>query len=244
MPAPSGDMSFLEYLKEVDVLKQIGQAFSTLYNLGEIVTGVIGIFASGIMIAIGTMGEGGGLVLTPVTGPLGGGVALLGVVVVAAGVAVGAGSTALVVDGGLGLLDSLMLMSGGGGDGGRTPAELDALASDPAHGGKIDAKSIAERDVGLGLESQGKVGKLIRDPSGSAEFIDTTTGQKWDVKAFNSKYAPKGYNLTDAMANINKSLANGENVMLDTRSLNAADLQQLTNEIVRQGLSNKILQWP
>ena len=60
----------------------------------------------------------------------------------------------------------------------RTQAELDALATDPAHGGKIGAKSIAERDVGLGLESQGKVNSLVRDPSGSAEFIDTITGQK------------------------------------------------------------------
>ena len=126
----------------------------------------------------------------------------------------------------------------------RTQAELDALAADPAHGGKIGAKSIAERDVGLGLESQGKVNSLVRDPSGSAEFIDTITGQKWDVKAFNSQYAPKGYNLTDAMANIKKSLTANENVMLDTRNLTATDLQELTNEISKQGLSDKVLTWP
>jgi hypothetical protein len=126
----------------------------------------------------------------------------------------------------------------------RTQADLDALASDPAHGGKIGAKSIAEREVGLGIEAQGKVNSIVRDPSGSAEFIDSLTGQKWDVKAFNSQYAPKGYNLTDAMANINNSLANGENVMLDTRNLNAVDLHELTSEIEKQGMSSNVLLWP
>lgn len=133
---------------------------------------------------------------------------------------------------------------GGGAEKIRTQAELDALAADPAHGGKIGAKSIAERDVGLGLESQGKVDTLIRDPSGSAEFIDTVTGQKWDVKAFNSQYAPKGYNLNDAMTNIKKSLAANENVMLDTRNLTVTDLQELISEIAKQGLSDKVLTWP
>jgi hypothetical protein len=64
-----------------------------------------------------------------------------------------------------------------------------------------------------------------------------------NIDAF-SKQAPKGYNLTSAMENINKSIAAGENVMLDTRNLSAADLQQLTSEISRQGLRNKVLIWP
>lgn len=97
---------------------------------------------------------------------------------------------------------------------------MDALAADSAYGGKIGAKSIAERDAGLGLKSQGKVNTLIRDPSGSAEFIDIVTDPKWDVKALHSQYTPKGYNLD----NIKKSLAANKNVMLDTRNLTVTDL--------------------
>jgi len=126
----------------------------------------------------------------------------------------------------------------------RTQTELDDLAKDPAHGGRIDIKSIAERDVGIGLESQGKVGKLVRDVSGRSEYIDTISGQKWDVKAFNSNFAPKGYNLTDAMSKIKKSIAAGEYVMLDTRNLWEQDLVELRREITLQGLADKVLLWP
>ena len=126
----------------------------------------------------------------------------------------------------------------------RDQTELDDLAKDPSHGGKIDTKSIAEREVGIGLESQGKVGKLIRDPSGSADYVDSATGQKWDVKAFNSKFAPKGYNLSEAMNKIQKSIGEGENVMLDTRNLHADHLAELIGEIAKQGLMDKVLLWP
>ena len=72
----------------------------------------------------------------------------------------------------------------------RTEAELDALATDPAIGNKVTPKTIAEREVGIGLEAKGEVSGLVRDPSGKAEFIDSS-GQKWDVKAYNSSFAPK-----------------------------------------------------
>jgi hypothetical protein len=123
----------------------------------------------------------------------------------------------------------------------RTQAELDDLAKDPARGNKMDIKSIREREVGLELETKGKVGKLIRDTSGKAEFIDTTTGKKWDVKAFNSNFAPKGYNLTDAIKNIKRSIAHDENVMLDTSNLKPSDLAELLEEINKQGLSDKVI---
>ncbi|OME90035.1 MULTISPECIES: hypothetical protein [Paenibacillus] len=64
--------------------------------------------------------------------------------------------------------------------------ELDDLARDPSSGGKIEPKNINERDVGLALEARGDLGRIIRDPQAEkgAEFIDTTTGLKWDVKSF------------------------------------------------------------
>jgi len=98
--------------------------------------------------------------------------------------------------------------------------------------------------VGLGLEARGAVGMLIRDPNGDADFIDTSTGQKWDVKGFNSYYKPKGYNLSDAITNIKKSISKNEYVMLDTRKMFEADVQELMAEIVRRGWQDKVLIWP
>jgi len=78
--------------------------------------------------------------------------------------------------------------------GGRNHKELDDLARDPSGGGKIEPKNINERDVGLQLEARGDLGRIIRDPQADkgAEFIDTTTGIKWDVKSFESY--PSGRN--------------------------------------------------
>ena len=126
----------------------------------------------------------------------------------------------------------------------RTAAEYEDLAKDPARGGNIDDKGIAERDVALGLEAQGKVGKLARDPSGRADFIDTETGQKWDVKGFYSKFAPRGYTLKVAMSKIIESITKGEYVMLDARNLYPEHLAELLGEIVQQGLTDKVLIWP
>ncbi|MBN2736310.1 MAG: hypothetical protein JXR70_04970 [Spirochaetales bacterium] len=128
----------------------------------------------------------------------------------------------------------------------RTQEELDSLASDPAHGNKIDIKSMREREVGLALEKSGKVpGPITRDPSGAAEFIDNT-GQLWDVKGFNSNFPPKkgGYTLQKSMNSIMESLSHGENVMLDTKNLSTEHLAELLAEIKKLGLDSKVIPWP
>ena len=114
----------------------------------------------------------------------------------------------------------LMYDADGNYTGGRTKAELDALADDPAHMGskrQVDIeKGIHEQKVGLGVEESGKIkGPITRDPSGKAEFFDAD-GQAWDVKSFNSYYKPKqgGFTLQSAMRSINKSLSEGEHVIL------------------------------
>ena len=134
--------------------------------------------------------------------------------------------------------------------GGRTKAELDALADDPAHMGsrrQIDIdKGVHEQKVGLGVEESGKIkGPIIRDPSGKAEFFDAD-GQAWDVKSFNSKYKPRqgGFTLQGAMRSINKSLSEGEYVIIDTTNLNAEHLSELLAELERQNLTDKIILWP
>jgi hypothetical protein len=128
----------------------------------------------------------------------------------------------------------------------RTQAEMDALASDPAHGGAISPKSIQERTVGLGLEKDGKVpGPITRDPTGAAEFIDGQ-GTKWDVKGFNSDFPPKkgGFSLARDAGKVDKSLASNENVMLDTSKMKPEDVAALKQEGQARGWGDRVQYWP
>ena len=119
---------------------------------------------------------------------------------------------------------------------------LDELAQDPAHNGKETPGSRREAEVGLSLEEAGELpGPIQRDPSGAAEFIDAT-GQKWDVKAFNSNFPPRkgGFKLETAMDKIRGELDAGENVILDTKNLSPAHQQQLREAIEAQGWGDRI----
>ncbi|GFI24894.1 hypothetical protein IMSAGC011_03699 [Lachnospiraceae bacterium] len=136
--------------------------------------------------------------------------------------------------------------------GGRTQSELDDLARDPAHANRIEDQGIKERQIALDLEQQGRLGRVIRDPQagGGADFIDTTTGIKWDVKSFVSY--PKGhtsarkgaFKVGDAMNNINKELNRGNNVIIDTRQLIPSHITDLKNAINAAGIGNKIIWYP
>ena len=128
----------------------------------------------------------------------------------------------------------------------RTPEELDALASDPARGGRVDEKGEREREIGLGAESSGLIlGPIVRDPTGAAEFIGSD-GQAWDVKGFRSDFAPAagGFDLEVDVGKAEKELATGHNVIIDTGHLNQADLEALKLEIDRRGISDRVVYWP
>lgn len=129
---------------------------------------------------------------------------------------------------------------------GRTVAEYENLARDPAHGGKITAKTAQERKVGLELEKRGDVpGPIIRDPTGAAEFIDARGG-KWDVKGFNSGFRPSkgGFDLGTDAGKVDKSLSEGESVMLDTSEMSLGDINTLKVEGAARGWGNTVVYWP
>lgn len=118
---------------------------------------------------------------------------------------------------------------------------IEELALDPAQGGKATNKTRREAEVGLSLEEQGKLaGPIKRDPTGAAEFVDAN-GQKWDVKGFNSKYAPKGYNTPDAMSKIKGEIASGENVIVDTAAMSPDHVAELKNALQSEGLMGNVL---
>ena len=121
--------------------------------------------------------------------------------------------------------------------GGRTREEYSALARDPARGSKVDNKGQIERSIVLDLEAQGRIGKVIRDPQANrgADFIDTASRIKWDVKSPVSH--PKGhtsprkgaFEIGKMMDNIRKEIARGHHVILDTRRLTQKDRKALRN---------------
>ncbi|WP_152392597.1 hypothetical protein [Paenibacillus guangzhouensis] len=143
-------------------------------------------------------------------------------------------------------------IEGTGYTGGRNQKELDDLAGDPSHAGRIEEQGIKERKVGLDLESQGKLGRIIRDPQKDkgAEFIDTTTGTKWDVKSFesypNGHTSPKkgAFTVEKSMNKIYTEFDRGHNVVIDTRELISDHVAQLKKAIEEAGISDRIIWYP
>ncbi|WP_127111685.1 hypothetical protein [Shimia sediminis] len=128
----------------------------------------------------------------------------------------------------------------------RSAEEFEALAADPARGGVINEKGEQERRIGLGAEQDGLLpGPIVRDPSGGAEFIDAD-GQAWDVKGFRSDFPAKtgGFDVEKDVAKVERELASGHNVIIDTENLSEADLAALRIEIERRGISERVVYWP
>ncbi|MBH0778840.1 hypothetical protein [Nocardia bovistercoris] len=118
------------------------------------------------------------------------------------------------------------------------------LAADPAKNGKVSPQSEREAEVGLALENAGRVGPLERAPLGAngedqGEFIDTKTGQRWDVKSSPDvipDYRPASVagqpiqnpqSEQDFIDMIEDSLADGESVMIDQSGMTPARIAQL-----------------
>jgi peptidoglycan hydrolase-like protein with peptidoglycan-binding domain len=128
----------------------------------------------------------------------------------------------------------------------RSPEEYDNLAKDPARGNKIDTKSIREREIGLALEEKGTLKPPIkRDGTGAAEFIDGD-GTFWDIKAFNSNYVPEkgGFEINTVLKQIKGEIKAGENVIIDTKDLSPEHLNLLKQEVITNGLSEKVVYYP
>ncbi|GAB1764628.1 hypothetical protein PMEGAPL125_10480 [Priestia megaterium] len=136
--------------------------------------------------------------------------------------------------------------------GGRTQKELDDLAVDPSHGGRIEGQGIKEREIGLELESRGDLGRIIRDQKADkgADFIDTVTEKKWHVKSFesypNGHTSPKkgAFTVDNAMKKIKKEFERGHNVIIDDRNLTPEHTKQLKEAIQKEGISDKIIWYP
>lgn len=133
--------------------------------------------------------------------------------------------------------------------GGRTRNQYIDLARDPSHGNKVLPQGRKEREIGLDLERQGILHNIVRDstPNRGAEFIDSVTGIKWDIKSFVSH--PKGqtsprkgaFEISRAISVIKKEISRGHHVIIDTRRLTKTHISQLENAINDASLSDKII---
>ncbi|MBA4538154.1 hypothetical protein H1Z61_13670 [Bacillus aquiflavi] len=146
--------------------------------------------------------------------------------------------------------------TGKGYTGGRTQAELDALSYDSAKKA-VTKGSKKEAVIGLELEQRGEFGKLERSLDPKAEFIDTTTGKKIDVKSFESNpigadgkpiTSPRkgAFKVENAMKNIIKEFEKNGNdiVVVDKTNLKLEHIKELEGAIKQSGLENKIIWWP
>lgn len=133
--------------------------------------------------------------------------------------------------------------------GNRTQEQYEDLARDPAHKNSLRPDDIKqgemERNIGLSLEKAGRLDKIVRDPTGKAEFIDSS-GQKWDIKSFNSNYPARkgGFTLNKAMESINGELNAGENVIVDTTNMSVEHINALQNAVDTNGLTDNVIFWP
>ncbi len=133
--------------------------------------------------------------------------------------------------------------------GNRIQEEYEDLAKDPAHKNSLRPDDIKqgemERNIGLSLEKAGRLDKIVRDPTGKAEFVDSS-GQKWDIKSFNSNYPARkgGFTLNKAMESINGELNAGENVIVDTTNMSVEHIDALQNAVDTNGLTDNVIFWP
>lgn len=140
--------------------------------------------------------------------------------------------------------------------GGRTQSELDALKYDPAKKA-ITSGSKNEAQIGLDLEEKGIIGQLERSADPKAEFIDSLTGKKYDVKSFESTpigsdgvpiTSPRkgAFKVENAIKNVVKEFEKNGNdvVIIDKSKLIPEHVNELRNAIEEAGLTDKIIWWP
>lgn len=53
-----------------------------------------------------------------------------------------------------------------------------------------------------------------------------------------------GFDVNKDAAKVERELAAGHNVIIDTENLSEADLEALKNEFECRGISNKVVYWP
>lgn len=188
--------------------------------------------------------------------------------VAVAGVSVGEPAAAAVLTG-----TGVMMTTGssGGSAADERKKRLDELADDK-ESGKNNADTRREAEVALSLEEQGKLKPKVRRPQKgdghSGDFVDGA-GKDWDVKRpysrgeliqeIQKKAAAKGkpprtfsptepvpgeFSVRTVLAEIQGEIQLGENVIVDTSKLNAADLTALRQAVTQAGLDAHVLFFP
>jgi hypothetical protein len=77
---------------------------------------------------------------------------------------------------------------------GQHPKRVEELARDPGRGGSVDENSLDEARIGLRLEMEGRLRRVIRDPRPDVGDLveEDGIGQEWDVVSFRGEYFEVG----------------------------------------------------
>lgn len=151
-------------------------------------------------------------------------------------------------------------------------ARIEVLARDPDHGGRVSVETRMEAEVAVAMEEAGELRAPVRRPvrgdGHSGDFVDGAGGD-WDIKAPYSREAlenkikdatrAKGkpepkldpnkplrgeFDVADTMTEIRAELAAGENVIVDTRNMNAGDIKALRQAVNDAGLGAHVKFFP
>jgi hypothetical protein len=104
------------------------------------------------------------------------------------------------------------------------------MANDPAHGGKISEGNIQEAVVGTMAIHLKALPNLKRESTGGSEFIDSKTGQTWDVKSPISPMPSNTWWVFDPNHHkevLSHDMSTGDNILLDLSRCNSADSASL-----------------
>lgn len=124
---------------------------------------------------------------------------------------------------------------------------------DPAHGGNYAtripiadrnlSKRVEEAETLLGAAEEGKIPWPLTPSTDHRYEATDGNGQKWDVKAWRSGMRPP-FNANDALDAIKKEVSQGENVLINDKSLSSIDQRNLNQTIKNAGLEGNVLWWP
>ncbi|MEU5850380.1 WXG100 family type VII secretion target [Saccharopolyspora shandongensis] len=134
----------------------------------------------------------------------------------------------------------------------------DWRTNDPAHVGKSSPGTINESRIALDMRESGRLPDSLTRPKNPdhGDFIDSKTGERWDIKSFYSDYpehipqdhrkGPFKHAITPERFedSLTKEFAGGNKVIVDTRNVNSDALGFMTEIVQKNGWEDRVLWYP
>ena len=109
----------------------------------------------------------------------------------------------------------------------------ESFIRDVGHGGNVTERSIEEALAARTAEDLGIFKKLTRAVEKEYDFVDEF-GNKWDVKAFNSKFISNSnfkFNINTYIGKVKQNILKGEHILIDLAGAVEEDINMLNNAL-------------